>query len=385
MPTPPNGLLPSHIFSFLASRVLGQDETLRAVSVAVYKHLRGLPGSRVFLIGSSGTGKTTIMRAIQQFFMAHESLRPFSAMCIVNARTLVDENGDVDVFRVFQHMEADALRLLGPGAAPKDVAALMARGTICLDEVDKISGKLGGRPDVVGLSLQQALLTFIEGELVQYAFREQEAAPKQKLSLNTAHMLFVCGGAFEELHDQVYHRVENKEDERRLKEVRSYDSRMGMRTDILFTLRDYLKLTDLYAYGMAPQFISRFAGVTLLEDLGRGVLREIFLKGVESPYLLSQKYFKTMGIDFSLTPEAVDVVVDKAYDNARIGARALREAFAKVITDIEFDPFASKHLTKNPDGLAITLEAEFVFLRLNPLEDESPDALMRAAEDAAAG
>lgn len=382
METASQGLRPQHIYEFLAARVLGQEEALRGVAVSIYKHLCGIRGGRIFLIGSSGTGKTTLMRAIQQFFMAHAAFRPFAAMCIVNARTLVDENGDVDVFRIFQHLEADAMRLLGPDAEAADVAAQMERGTICLDEVDKISGRLAGKPDVVGLSLQQALLTFIEGEQVQYAVR-QRSGGRQEFSLNTGRMLFVCGGAFEELYDQVYRCVENKEDERRLKEVRTYDSRLGMRTDILFSLKEYMKLTDLYAYGMAPQFISRFSGVTLLEDLGRSVLRDILLKSEESPYRISRQYFATMGIELVLSAEAMDVIVDKAYENARIGARALREVFSKVITALEFDPFGSGLLQKKDEGWRLVVRRDHVVARLHSLEADPPDALARAARDAA--
>ncbi|AGW13419.1 AAA family ATPase [Megalodesulfovibrio gigas] len=383
MGTPSQGLRPHQIFDFLAARVLGQDEALRGVAVSIYKHLYGIRGGRIFLIGGSGTGKTTLMRAIQHFFMAHPALKPFAAMCIVNARTLVDENGDVDVLRIFQHLEADARRLLGPDAEAREVAAQMERGTICLDEVDKISGKLAGKPDVVGLSLQQALLTFIEGEQVQHAVRERHGEGRHDFSLNTGRMLFVCGGAFEELYDQVYRRVENKEDERRLREVRTYDSRLGMRTDILFSLKEYMKLADLYAYGMAPQFISRFSGVTLLEDLHRGALREILLKSEESPYRISRQYFATMDIELVLTAEAVDIVVDKAYENARIGARALREVFAKVITALEFDPFGSGLLQQKGEGWRLVVKRELAQERLHSQDADPADAMAGASKDAA--
>ncbi|GAB7082019.1 AAA family ATPase [Megalodesulfovibrio paquesii] len=380
-PASPQGLMPQHIYDFLAARVLGQEEPLRGVAVSIYKHLRGIRGGRVFLIGSSGTGKTTLMRAIQQFFMSHEAFRPFAAMCIVNARTLVDENGDVDVLRVFQHLEVDARRLLGPDAPPQALIAQMERGTICLDEVDKISGRLAGKPDVTGLSLQQALLTFIEGEQVRYVLRDP-AGQRMEAALNTGRMFFLCGGAFEELYNQVYHRVENKEDERRLKEVRTYDSRLGMRTDILFSLKEYLKLSDLYAYGMAPQFISRFSGVTLLDDLNPGVLRDILLKSEDSPYRISRQYFKTMRIDLALTADAVDLIVDKAYDNARIGARALREVFSKVITALEFDPFGSGLLQQKDDGWQLVVRRELALAKLHQhQEEDAPEALRQAAAE----
>ncbi|TVM19718.1 hypothetical protein DPQ33_00330 [Oceanidesulfovibrio indonesiensis] len=243
----------------------------------------------------------------------------------------------------------------------------MENATVCLDEIDKISGKVAGKPDVTGITLQQALLTLIEGERVLYRARvfADGAERIAKLPINTRNMLFVCGGAFEELYDQVYSRVENKEDERRLKEIRDYDKQHGMKTTILFTLRDYLKLSDLFHYGMAPQFLSRFSSIAVLDDLGRETLQRILLHSADSPYLHSKAYFRTMGIDLQLTEGAVAAVVAHAAENTRLGARALREDFARVVVDMEFDPFGSPGLRETEQGgKALTIDADMVAEKL---------------------
>ncbi len=355
-------LLPHHIYSFLADRVLGQEAALKVVAVAVYKHINRIRGARVLMIGNSGTGKTTLMNALQAFYRSTPELSRHAAMTIMNARTILDDEGEADTFRILKALETDVAAILGEDRPPAQVRALMENATICLDEIDKISGKVAGKSNVTGITLQQALLTLIEGERVLY--RARVRTPKgdgyAKLPLDTSHMLFVCGGAFEELYDQVYARVVNKEDERRLREVRVYDKQHGMRTTIQFTLREYLKLSDLFAYGMAPQFLSRFSAIAVLDDLDQETLRAIFLHAANSPFVLSREYFASMDVTLRMTEEAVSLCVDVAQANARLGARALKEVFNKVVADFEFDPFGSGALQEEGGGKVLTLDEAMV-------------------------
>lgn len=360
-------LMPQDIYEHLASRVLGQEAALRAIAVAVYKHVNRIGGARILMLGNSGTGKTTIMKAIEDLYANHDTLADFRAMTIMNARTLLNESGDVDTFGIFRSLESRVAAMLGEKRTPKAVLSLMENATVCLDEIDKISGRIAGKPDVTGITLQQALLTFIEGERFLYRARVYAEGAERfaKLPINTRNMLFVCGGAFEELYDQVYSRVENKEDERRLKEIRDYDKKHGMKTTIFFTLRDYLKLSDLFHYGMAPQFISRFSAIAVLDDLDRETLRRILLHSADSPYLQSKQYFRTMGIELELTDGAVEAIVEHAAENTRLGARALREAFGRVVVDMEFDPFGSPGLRETEQGgNALVIDADMIHANL---------------------
>ena len=44
----------------------------------------------------------------------------------------------------------------------------MEHATVCIDEIDKISAIVGGKPYVTGINIQQGLLTLIEGERILY-------------------------------------------------------------------------------------------------------------------------------------------------------------------------------------------------------------------------
>ncbi len=360
-------LLPTDIHTFLAGRVLGQEDLLRRISVSLYKHIHGLPAPNVLLIGNSGTGKTTLMQAIADFYEAHEELARLRVMVIINANTLAAEiEGEDRSTRLFRKLEARAKVLFGPDLPAGDLARYLENATVCVDEVDKISGRISGKANVEGITTQYALLTLLEGE--QFLYRatvmENGREVEADIPLDTGKLLFICGGAFEELYDQVYGCIVNRRDDRRLKEIsevdRKADGSVSVRTVVRFKLRDYLRLADLFAYGMMPQFISRFGSIALLDDLGKDELRQILVGSANSPLRQCLEYFRHMGIRLLVTDVALSSIAEAAARNSRIGARALREIFNGLIAPHEFDPHHSAKFAETPNGPTLTIDQQAV-------------------------
>jgi ATP-dependent Clp protease ATP-binding subunit ClpX len=353
---------PPEIFDELRKGVLGQDAALRFVSVAVYKHSTGKVPGNILLIGSSGTGKTTIMNNIQRMYHEVEEYRPFRAMTIINANLLVDaERMEFQPARLFAAVEQRARALVGSDAGPDELRETMERASICIDEIDKMSSIVAGKPNPIGVVLQQGLLTLMEGELVSYrTFALVDGEEKQvTLSIDTSHMMFICGGAFEGLYDQVYLRVVSPSSGEKLKSEAIQTADGQVRIETRFALGDFLKPEDLFEYGMVPQFMSRFDNVVLLRDLDGAVLKEILLHSVDSPFNRSKRYFEVMEISLEIDDLAVALIAEEAEKNTRTGARALRTVFGRIINRIEFDPWHHEGLEKNPKGghrLAITAE-----------------------------
>ncbi|MBN2432723.1 MAG: AAA family ATPase [Acidobacteria bacterium] len=359
---------PTDIYAYLSQKVLGQDDVLRPISVAVYKHINGISGGNILLIGNSGTGKTTIMKSIRQFYHDHAHLDRYRSMVVMNANTLVDEEGEVNTNRIFKNLEADVHNLLGPELNADTLRRYMEHATVCFDEVDKVSSRISGKVNVTGILIQQALLTILEGETVQYetVIYEGETSRRVKFPLDTSKFLFVCGGAFEELYDQVYTLVEEQKDERRLKQSNLWDDEAGrMRKIIDFKLKNYLKLSDMFTYGMVPQFISRFSAIGILDDLSRDVLREIMLTAADSPLLHSRRFFESFDIELRLTGEALDKIATYAADNSRIGARALREVFTRIVARFEFDPFSSDLLREENGRKVLEIDRDTVMANIS--------------------
>jgi ATP-dependent Clp protease ATP-binding subunit ClpX len=358
----PDEITPPQIFEELHKGVLGQNTALRYVAVAVYKHTTGKVPGNLLLIGNSGTGKTTIMNNIQRMYHDVAEYRPFRAMTIINANLLVDsERMEFQPVRLLEAVEQRARALVGEKPTAEALKETMERATICIDEIDKMSSIVAGKPNPIGVVLQQGLLTLMEGEVVTYKTFASVDGEERPVTLNidTRHMMFICGGAFEGLYDQVYLRVINPASGEKLKSQAVQMADGQVRIETRFALADFLKPEDLFEYGMVPQFMARFDNVVMLRDLDVAVLKSILLDSLDSPFVRSKKFFEVMDIELEIDDVAAAMIAEAAVQNIRTGARALRTVFAKIINPLEYDPWQHKGLEKKPEGghrLVITKE-----------------------------
>jgi len=350
---PVEAITPKQILAELRGGVLGQDNALRFVSVAIYKHTTGKVPGNIILIGNSGTGKTTIMNNIQRLYYEVPEYAPFRAMAIINANLLVDSDRlEFRPDRLLTAVEQRVRTLLGRVPTASELKETMERATVCIDEIDKMSSVLAGKPNPIGVALQQGLLTLMEGNVVPIRTHVAEGGQEKAVTLevDTKGMMFICGGAFEGLYDQVFSRVTNPGSGESLRSVavRSADGQVTIETR--FTLADYFKIEDLFAYGMVPQFIARLDNVVLLSDLGVETLKEIFLNALDSPFVRSRNYLGVMGIVTEIEDLAASIIAEQAEKHSRTGARALRTIFSKIVNPIEFDPDSSGALEDGGDG-----------------------------------
>ena len=359
---------PVEICDFLSRYVIGQEETLRYVSVAIFKHLQGEKYGNLLLIGNSGTGKTTIMRGIEALYQSHEELREHRVVLILNANTLATEEGAVDTGRLFTRLEERARQVLGAGASAEDIGRHMERATVCLDEIDKVSGMIGGKPYVTGINIQQSLLTLMEGERVPYRITGMKDGVPESAAvwIDTGKMLFLCAGAFETLYDQVFHRVTSPKSGVKLPTVTTYiNGKIQIRE--YFTLRHHFRQEDLFEYGMQPQFLSRFDNAVILEDLTAVTLSRIFREPEEGVFRTSQNFFRNYGIELDVTADAVQKIAEEAAKSSRIGARALKSVYGRVIKPFEFDPFSREEVQKNGgDAFKLVIDEKLVSESLKP-------------------
>ena len=339
-------LRPRDIAEALRRTVVGQDDVLREISVALIKHLVGHSAGNILLIGNSGTGKTTLMRAVEQFLAAQPALGRYANIVRMNANVLAEERQGYGK-AVLGRLHENARRILGPDATPEEVLNSVEHGIVFVDEVDKIRAQVSGQPNVRGIVAQEALLTLMENEIVEFEIEGNAQ------TVDSSHVLFVAGGAFEELYDSVLRRATIGQDVAPMKPVVVVSASGEVREELPFHLRDYLKYEDLFRYGMTPQFVSRFESIVVLNDLGEAELAKIFVEPEASIFRTSREYFRRFGVDLQITRGALIAIAWDSARQKRLGARALRETYRRVIRNLEFDPSAA-------GSTVITIDEEMV-------------------------
>ena len=318
---------PREIKSFLDQYIIGQDETKRAMAVAVYNHYKRLlqdkgteddvqiEKSNIVLVGETGTGKTLVARTIAKMLNV-----PFS---IVDA-TVLTQAGYVG-----EDVESILSRLLQ--AADYDVQKA-ERGIVFIDEIDKIARK-GDNPsitrDVSGEGVQQALLKLLEGSVVNVAPKGGRKHPEQKfIEVNTKDILFIAGGAFSGIDRIIGNRLNRQAvgfgaslDEDKIDEE---------------NLLQYITPVDLKSFGLIPEIIGRLPVLSYMNPLDAKTLRAILTEPKNAIIKQYAKLFLMDGIEFTIQENALNYIVGKAVEY-KLGARGLRSLCEAIFTDAMFD------------------------------------------------
>jgi len=327
---------PVKIAAALSKRVYGQEEAIREISVALAKKLAGLRVGNILLIGSSGSGKTTLMRTVEEFLASNPALTVRSTAIRVHANVLGEEAHEGHAGeRLLHRLLERAREQLGVRAPIERIIEQASQGLVFIDEVDKIRSRVGDLVQVSGIRAQEALLTLIENEAVP--LRLPEWGGGATVPVDSSHLLFICAGAFEGLYEAVFHRVMLGGREQELRATTVTEGGR-IREEVRFSLRDWLRSEDLFEYGMTPQFLSRFDAVVILDPLSEEELFKIFTESPESALRQSHAYFASQGLSLEMTQTAARRIAAEAARRPRLGARALKEVFRRVIRSHEFDP-----------------------------------------------
>ncbi len=329
---------PTQIAEFLWQKVIGQDEAVREMATALSKKLAGLQVGNILMVGSSGTGKTTLMRAVESFLASDPELSRRSTLVRMHANVLAEESlngnpGEAVLLRLLER----AREQLGADAGLEALVQRVSQGIVFVDEIDKIRSVIGDQTNVLGIRAQEALLTLIENEKI--VFRLPRHLGGNTVNIDASDILFVGAGAFEGLYDAVYDRVTVGRDRGALQSINVVEDG-EIRHETRFHLRDWLRNEDLFEYGMTPQFLSRFDALVLLDDLSVDSLVKILLEVKESGFHQAKSYFEAHGLQLAISPGAVRCIAKEASRQPRLGARALKEVFRRVVRQFEFDPQA---------------------------------------------
>src|SRR5687767_14227259 len=317
---------PRDIYAVLNDYVVSQEEAKRTLAVAVYNHYKRvqmgtedgeveLQKSNILLLGPTGCGKTLLAQTLARILNV-----PFA---IADATALTEAG------YVGEDVENILLKLIQ--AADFDIKKAET-GIIYIDEVDKIARKADNPSitrDVSGEGVQQALLKIIEGSVANVPPQGGRKHPHQDfIQINTANILFVCGGAFEGLDRLVAQRMGSSRT-------------IGFKTEARKQENDpqvlrHLTTDDLMRYGLIPEFIGRLPVTVSLDALTKEDFMAILTDPKNAIVKQYQKFFALDKVELVFREDALEAAADLALTQ-KTGARALRTIIEDVLLDVMYE------------------------------------------------
>lgn len=320
-------LTPKNLKDKLDQWIIGQELAKKRLSIAVYDHYKRIhqdkkpkddviiEKSNIILIGSTGSGKTALLKALS---------KELELPLLIEDVTTITTTG-------YQGRNIEDV-LSGLLAESNGDLELAQKGIVLLDEGDKLrkqSDANANNRDVKGEGVQQGLLKVVEGGVFNLSYKGMP------VKFDTSNVLFILAGAFEGIEKIIAKRQKEKAN---IKTNGGFLAPIQQTKDEK-TFNDYIldvKHIDLKNYGMMSELLGRFPVITPLQELSVEALMKILTEPKNAIVSQIKKSFNFDDIEIEFTQGALKAISKEAIER-KIGARALRSIIEEIIEDAKFE------------------------------------------------
>lgn len=285
----------SSMYSSIKKTIISQDEQIMQILTALFKNQKVVNSDldmdliaklkeNILIYGSTGTGKTEILKRISKLY---------NIPIVIEDATALSETG-YQGRKITDMLEDLCL------AADNDTE-LAEKGILVIDEFDKLAEKSGdSQSHVSRLGVQRSLLKLLDGTL--FYFEDKK--------FDTSKLTVVGLGAFTGITEG----------------------------------DDYKQLTadDFMKYGIMRELIGRFSKTIAMNPLSKEDIIKILKESDFSPLNTYKKLFDMLEVNFDFSDEFIEYIAELAIAK-QSGARSLKTVFDDCISSALFRIFAGEY------------------------------------------
>lgn len=307
----------SSMYSSIKKTIISQDEQIMQILTALFKNQKVVNSDleidlisklkeNILIYGSTGTGKTEILKRISKFY---------DIPIVIEDATSLSETGYKG--RKITDMLEDLCL-----AADNNID-LAEKGILVIDEFDKLAEKSNDNQSHVSRSgVQRALLKLLDGSL--FYFNDKK--------FDTSKLTVVALGAFTDI---------NKEN------INNHTNAIGFCSNVLDkdnNYDDYSKINnnDFIKYGIMRELIGRFSKTIAMNPLSKEDIIKILKESDFSPLNTYKKLFNMLEVNFDFNDEFIEYIAELAIAK-KSGARGLKTVFDDCISSALFKIFAGEY------------------------------------------
>lgn len=369
-----NEVTPKNIAARLAEYVRGQDYALKRIARSLYYFLlnreirknpdmlkqfdlqpKQLPKLNMLMPGPTGSGKTYIWEQVERLFNI--------PVCVVSVTdvtssgyvgdSLDDKLGDL-LSHVVEFLENNGKR----DANEQDAAEYIEKegAILVLDEIDKKaavqSGDGGNNRDVSGISVQQELLTFIQGTNVRVAIGS--GMQKQNILVSTDNVLFAAMGAFKPPKGKSLQKIvmDKRSSGSGFQGVDRSDEKRSSDEEVKANYGRYATSADYQDYGLMAELLGRLmASHAPLNELSEEDMMYILSSVRGNRYSAYKAVFAKRGLQLEITEEALREIARRG-KKSDLNARALDNELSNLFVEVDIE--ANERVKEGYNYLLVT-------------------------------